>query len=428
MRNRLCCCEKGILGLLGFCCAVVCGWAEEPVYTPQPCVDFQVRGGIGNTLERLEAGETVRVAYLGGSITMANGWRVKTTQWLRETWPQATIVEIAAGVSGTGSLLGNYRLERDVLQHEPDLLLVEFAVNDGGTPPQRIWQQMEGIVRKTWAANPRTDIVFVYTFCVPFAKTVREGILPTSAGAMEMLAEFYGIPSIHWLKRVVALESAGKLVFQTSEEPKKGELWFSQDGTHPLDAGHELYREGIAQAFQAMKSIPPVLHDVSQKPTFVSNPMIFTEMRSVDSLKMEGDWRKLATGEKCYGFTSRLDDIWTTDEPGASVTFSFRGTQAMLYDVVGPDGGQIAVTVDGVLRKEPLPRTDAYCLQYNSWRVTAVVLADGLDAEKVHTVTVELLPEEPNRAKIGNDPKWVEKYPGRHLRFSKILVRGEFCR
>ena len=37
-----------------------------------------------------------------------------------------------AGMSGTGSALALFRLERDVLAFQPDLVLYEFVVNDGG--------------------------------------------------------------------------------------------------------------------------------------------------------------------------------------------------------------------------------------------------------------------------------------------------------
>jgi lysophospholipase L1-like esterase len=98
---------------------------------------------------------------LGGSITAQAGWRPKTLAWFKKNFPSATFSEINAAIGGTGSDLGVFRLQHDVLDHKPDLLFVEFAVNDGGTEPSRIQQAMEGIVRQTWKANPKTDICFV---------------------------------------------------------------------------------------------------------------------------------------------------------------------------------------------------------------------------------------------------------------------------
>ena len=56
-----------------------------------------------------------------------------------------------------------FRVAHDALRHNPDLLFVEFATNDGGAQPQAIWRSMEGIVRQTWKKDPATDIVFTYT-------------------------------------------------------------------------------------------------------------------------------------------------------------------------------------------------------------------------------------------------------------------------
>src|SRR5450432_2099345 len=116
------------------------------------------RGGMANVLARLKSGKETRIAYLGGSITAQDGWRPKTLAWFQSQYPSARITEINAAIGGTGSDLGVYRLRHDVLQFKPNLLFVEFAVNDSGAPPDRIHKAMEGIVRQTWQADPNTDI------------------------------------------------------------------------------------------------------------------------------------------------------------------------------------------------------------------------------------------------------------------------------
>ena len=121
------------------------------------------RDGVGNFLEKLNAGKPVTVAYLGGSITEMNGWRNMTTVWLRKANPKANIAEVQAAIGGTGSCLGVFRVGHDALDKNPDLLFVEFATNDSGAKPEEIWRSMEGIVRRTWKQNEETDIIFVYT-------------------------------------------------------------------------------------------------------------------------------------------------------------------------------------------------------------------------------------------------------------------------
>lgn len=167
-------------------------------------VECNSRNGLPNFLAKVAAGDEVKVAYLGGSITAAPGWRVQSLEWLQERYPNAKFAEIHAAIGGTGSDLGVFRLERDVLRHKPDLLFVEFAVNDGGAPPERIHKAMEGIVRQTWAADPNTDICYVYTLTEKMLPDLQSGKMPRAASAMEQLADHYRIPSIHFESKSAA--------------------------------------------------------------------------------------------------------------------------------------------------------------------------------------------------------------------------------
>jgi hypothetical protein len=72
--------------LLGFGAAytttpVLAAPAETTIAT---LAESQTRGGLPNFAAKLKAGGEVRVAYLGGSITESNGWRVLTTAWLQK--------------------------------------------------------------------------------------------------------------------------------------------------------------------------------------------------------------------------------------------------------------------------------------------------------------------------------------------------------
>lgn len=82
-------------------------------------VECHARDGLPNVLHKLSAGKDVRIAYLGGSITAQPGWRVKTTAWFQKQFPDSRVDEIDAAIGGTGSDLGVYRLQHDVLTYKP---------------------------------------------------------------------------------------------------------------------------------------------------------------------------------------------------------------------------------------------------------------------------------------------------------------------
>lgn len=117
-----------LLSVVDPLCAQVA--ATRPVYRSMPAVECQVRDGLGNVMAKIEAGQPVRIAYLGGSITEMDGWRRLSREWLQAQYPACTFSETHAAIGGTGSSLGVYRVGEHVLKYDPDLVFVEFAVND----------------------------------------------------------------------------------------------------------------------------------------------------------------------------------------------------------------------------------------------------------------------------------------------------------
>lgn len=417
-----------IAALCTFFTATVFSSAQAPVFEVQKAEPLKPRDGIGNVLQKLKAGETVKVAYLGGSITAANGWRPKTTAYLKATYPKATIEEINAAIGGTGSDLGVFRLGYDVLRHDPDLLFVEFAVNDAGAQPENIWRSMEGIVRQTWKKNPKTDIVYVYTIAGGQVGELERGDDARSMSAMDMLADFYGIPSINFGVEVVRLLKEDKLVFTSEEREIPGKIVFSNDSVHPLDAGHEVYLTVIKQAFGVLNDSEPVGHAPKLAKSFVADNWEAAKMVPITKEMLQGDWQKVEKGEPCYGFTNRTEELWTSGVPGATLCFRFKGSQAKIYDLLGPNGGQVHVTVDGKRGERPIPRFDSYCTYH---RLATLVLAPQLDPEETHTVSVEIDAHQPDRKPVAfrlQDPEKElaePKYQGTNVWFGKLMLLGD---
>ena len=328
--------------------------AEAPKFAPVKAELVKPRQGLGNFIAKLRAGEPVKIGYLGGSITAAPGWRVKTRQWFADQYPQAKVEEIHAAIGGTGSDLGVFRVDRDALMHHPDLLFVEFAVNDGGAKPEAIWRAMEGIVRKTWIANPKTDICFVYTYRIGYEKELKDGMCPNAASAMELLADHYGIASINFALRVVELEQAGRLIYQSEEPATEGVIRFSSDGVHPLDEGHQIYADVVAEALKQIDSLPAVDHQAQLDKPFVADHWEQAKMVPIRREMLEGDWKELpADATLAKSFSNRMGTVWEASQPGSKLTIRFRGSILRLYDLLGPDGGQVTITVDGVAQSKP---------------------------------------------------------------------------
>jgi lysophospholipase L1-like esterase len=393
-----------------------------------PAVECSPRAGLPNVLAKLKApGAEVHVAYLGGSITAQEGWRPKTLAYFQKTYPNAKVSQINAAIGGTGSDLGVFRLQRDVLDHAPDLLFVEFAVNDGGTAPEKIFKCMEGIVRQTWRAYPNCDICFVYTLVEGFAPTLQEGKFPRAASAMEKIAEHYGIPSIHMGLKVAQLAKEGKLILKaplpkTDEERKAAgdKTLFSPDGVHPYpQTGHELYLESIVRSWPAIESASGAPKPHELKAPFVADNYENAKMIPIDRAKLSDGLTKLDPQKDnvARSFAKRTGVIYRANAAGATVSFRFKGRYAALYDVIGPDCGQVTVMLDD--QKPSLrPLFDAYCTYH---RLATLGLAADV-SDGVHSVKIELQKEQPDKLKIlaqrkekMDDPKRFDDtafYPG----------------
>ena len=406
--------------------------ADAPKYEPQPSQLVQVRGGIGNVLAKLDAGKDVRIAYFGGSITAAAGWRVKTLKWFQEGWPQANISEINAAIGGTGSDLGVYRCQQDVLAFKPDLIFVEFAVNDGGAEPVSIWRSMEGIIRQAWRQDPTIDICYVYTMVTGFADDLNKGLCPRAAGSDDMLAAYYGIPSINVAMRIAELARDGKLIVVPANDAAgknqpapAGVTTFSDDGVHPGDAGHQIYTDVIANAVTEMKpTSKPGAHEL--KAPFIADNWEGAKLVPLTPAMLSPGWKKLDATQGLGGaFHQFMPEMWEATQPGEKISFKFRGTAVKLYDILGPDGGQAIITLDGKAGN-PVPRFDWYCTYH---RLATLGIADGLENTE-HTVTVEIDSKQPDRSpvtdRVKNDPGYNPKtYDGTCLRVGSIMLIGD---
>ena len=388
----------------------------KPTYAgPVRAEEVRVRDGIGHVMAKIRAGKEIAVAYLGGSITEMDGWRRLSREWLQREYPNARFREVQAAIGGTGSDLGVFRLEHDALCHQPDILFVEFATNDGGATPESIWENFDGIVRQTWKRNPETDIVFTYTITASMMKDYGAGLCPRAASAMEQLADYYGIPSVGFGPRVAAEVKAGRLVMSLGEVatavPKetpnrdqvineelkrKGKLLFAKDGVHPALPGHGFYLESIKAAWAAMKDLPPTDHAAKLAAPFYDARLEAAKMVPIRPEMLKGHWTKLAAHDRIQAhFSGRGGQMWRADTPGDRISFRFKGSECRIYDLLGPDCGRVWITVDGNRKPQPVGRFDEYCTYY---RLAGFLVFRGQDG--VHTVEIEVDKDQPDRTQI----------------------------
>ena len=107
------------------------------------------------------------VGYLGGSLKMMKeGWRPMFHAWLNQSHPRnEPHRQLHVGRGGVGSASGAFFVHDEICGHDPDLVFVEYAINDSFdfiTPPALRMAAIEGIVRSIKTRHPACDICFVY--------------------------------------------------------------------------------------------------------------------------------------------------------------------------------------------------------------------------------------------------------------------------
>lgn len=207
--------------------------------------NFRLRG----MLERAQRGEDITIAFIGGSITQGAGaipihrecYAAKTMKKMREQFGGGGRMHfIKAGVGGTPSELGMIRFERDVLREGtvlPDLVVVEFAVNDEGDETKGVCY--ESLVRKILALSEKTAVILLFAvFADDF--NLQERLAP--------IGERYQLPMVSIRDAVVEQfyrkEGEGRVL------PKSR---FFYDSYHPSNIGHTIMADCLLYLMEQMQ-------------------------------------------------------------------------------------------------------------------------------------------------------------------------------
>ncbi len=374
---RACCGMALLFGLVGVpaCGQIGTGGAAA---TPSNTSVVQTRGGLPSVFAKLKSGRPVTVAYLGGSITAGSGatqpnvnsYRALVGQWFTTTYPQAAVTNVNAGYGGTGSDFGAFRLEHDVLSKHPDLVLVEFAVNDGANA--LAVRGMEGIVRHIRRASPSTDVCFVYTTVSKSVGTYKNGAVPGAVALEEKIAAYYDIPSVN-----VGLAGAQKILGGGLTSAQ-----FFRDGTHPTDAGHQTYADALTAFLTDQAQHAPAAHRYSLPAPMRADTMETARMIAPEEvLPLAPGW---SIADK--KLPSQFQSVLTADTPGAVQDISFSGPMLALYLSLGADTGSFDYKIDTGEWKTIDP-FDFKRYGHPAYRT----IADGL-SPTVHVLSVRINP------------------------------------
>ncbi|MBB5439964.1 lysophospholipase L1-like esterase/uncharacterized protein (DUF2249 family) [Pedobacter sp. AK017] len=383
-------------------------------------LECNVRGGFPGFFEKVNQGKKVVVAFIGGSITQANfGYRLQTARYLEQAYPQARFQWINAGVSGTGTELGAFRIKEQVLNHRPDLIFIEFAVNGAYAPG------MEGMIRQTIRENPNASICLIYTILTGQTVFYQKNELPPNIKGLEQVGIHYNLPAVNLGMEAASLEAEGKLVWKGTQADE-GKILFSEDGIHPTTAGGNLYAAAIARAFKKIAAAKQLKKKELPEPLITA---AWDEATMVDPSALEGldnAWQLMPTdaNPNLKKFNPWFSSVFTASTPGATFSFRFKGDMLGVFDIGGPEAGQLEWIIDGKPVKI-MNRFNSYCNNRYRGQFDVVNVPQGIHLVKVvlsrqKADKLMILPED-KRADIIEHP---EKYDQTVAYLGRILLRG----
>ncbi len=344
-----------------------------------------------NTKFCLKKEKKLSVVYLGGSITEGAGaseysrcWVSLFDTWLKNTYRECSIHSFNAGIGGTGTDLGAYRTENDVLSHKPDLVFIEFAVNDFWTDPETICACTEAILHKIRSSLPYCDIVFLYTT----TKTVSECLSGSGIYPSRTVHSFLAYRSGDILQIDV-----GEVLRDRILSGEKDYASLLPDTVHPNDEGHAIYFEKIKEVFEQAIAEAKILTEKAvlalPEPCKTEHPRFTAHIEDAD--KAEKDGFSTVDSSLCGKYPHYIEAA----TPGASLVYTFYGTKIDLFCMRSADSGNILFSIDGS-DENTVSFWDKYCLEYS--RAAILPLSDWLP-EGEHTLRVRVSAEHAEQSK-----------------------------
>lgn len=298
-----------------------------------PLTDEQYQRGLIHTgdparlnrfVQKLKSGTPVTYGAIGGSITAGasaqegGSYGPLLADWLDK---QTSVTFINAGIGATNSLFGSFRAGKDLLCHQPDLITIEYAVNDSNNPATAL--SYEALVRQCVSQHNAPLVMTIFTMH-------RDG---TNTQDIHIpIARHYDLPTLSYRDAIYPLIQAGQLTWED----------LSPDEVHPNDVGHAYMFKMLSRSIQTpaddtSTDITPVGEWLNQEACrYMGKVLDATQLNIVSN----DGWTQ---GPHKAGYTG-----WQADQPGATLTLQFDGQLAYIgYKKYAGDMGKVSATLDG---------------------------------------------------------------------------------
>lgn len=199
-----------------------------------------------NCMRRAQRGEKLTIGFFGGSITQGSAasehkkcYAYRVFEWWKQAFPNAEFSYVNGGIGGTDSHFGVSRVWEDLLMYQPDVVVVDFSVNDitkdAGRKADFFQETYEGLMRRILTSQRKPAVLILNNVYYATGVSMQE--------AHNQIGAWYAIPYVSIKDTLYAGILSGK--YTESE--------LTQDGLHPNDKGHELVAGQMIKLLEEVK-------------------------------------------------------------------------------------------------------------------------------------------------------------------------------
>jgi lysophospholipase L1-like esterase len=361
---------------------------------------------------RAQAGDRLNVVFFGASLTwganasdpLLTSYRARVAQRLEGRYPQAHFTFWDAAIGGTNSQLGAFRLERDVLRHQPDLVFLDFTANDGinEAAPETL-ASYEALVRRIIVDGhaPVMEMIFPFGWDVKGADFEK---MKRRTAHLEIAKAYHAAVGDAVALAVERLQGG-----QTTME----KIW-PYDLVHPGDAGYELFADAAWSGYEsAVKD--GLVCAAPEKMLYDDTYLHVARVRLSTLGGLPAGW-KIGRPNLTSAYFDMLMSRWLDDEVVASnrteaggkksaesqqaapLELKFRGAMVLLFGEGTPQSGKYRAYLDSKLVERPAGKETV--TEFDAAGIAGPahgnahhyqVLAEHLDPAVEHSLKIEPL-------------------------------------
>ena len=189
--------------------------------------------------------ENFTIGFIGGSLTQGGSkWINAVKEFFENKYPDKNIIVVNAGIGGTTSEYGAMRYKTNILDKNPDLVFIEFAVNDTTLPGETEQKEyMESMVRQSLKNSKIPKIIFLYAPYPTDKDTELYKKWRNGVEWKEEIAAYYGLKSINIYDYIYADYKNEKSDITFDEY--LSDYYQNSGGGYDVHGGYEKYAEAI---------------------------------------------------------------------------------------------------------------------------------------------------------------------------------------